>query len=285
MYPQKEKKEYIIYRKDSWGDPPANTIDKIKKVSDKWIDEDISTKKDKISVKLKSDDILRFLFEYVNTNFNQFEHHVPIGEKFESWWHRHKYGTSYQPIVQCCYIRKGKELGFSVREHHSQKRITELAWGIHGIKYDRETKMKSYDNIDVCWAEDDSSFDSNNLTLALEYEDSGKLDELFQELYLKLIHINSEFTVLCTRLNYEPDADLISKIEEKLKKDNIIKPLIFIFIAPDSIVNPTKICFSEFVYQNSELKRVDDNKYFINIICNKSPEYGTINLLKNNYQR
>ncbi len=191
MYPQKKKKEYIIYRKDSWGDAPTKPIEKIKKVSNEWIDEDASIKKDKQSLKLNSDDILRFLFEYVNTHFNQFHHNVPIGSKFETWWHQHKYGTSYQPIVQCCYIRKGLELGFSVRDHHSQKRITELALGIHGIRYDRETKMKSFENIDVCWAVNDGSFDSNNLILALEYEDSGKLDELFQELYLKLIRNNS----------------------------------------------------------------------------------------------
>ncbi|VVB88615.1 Uncharacterised protein [uncultured archaeon] len=280
MYPQKKKNEYIIHRSDSWDDPPTNNLEKIKKVSDKWVNENISTKKDNLSVKLSSDDILRFLFEYINTYFNRLGHHVPIGTKFESWWHRHKYGTSYQPVIQCCYIRKGKELGFSVRDHHSQKRITELALGIHGIKYDRETKVKSYYNIDVCWAEDDSNFDSNNLTLALEYEDSGKLDELFQELYLKLIHINSEFTVLCTRLNYEPDAHLISKIEEKLKKDNITKSLIFIFIAPDSIVNPTKIYFSEFIYQTFEIKKVDNNKYFINIMQSKTPEGTIIEKLK-----
>lgn len=167
-----------------------------------------------------------------------------------------------------------------MREHHSQKRITELALGIHGIQYDRETKMKPFENIDVCWAVNDGSFDSNNLILALEYEDSGKIDELFQELYLKLIHINSEFTVLCTRSNYEPDIHLISKIEEKLKNDNITKPLIFIFIAPDSIVEPTKILFSEYVYQNSELKRVDNNKYFINIMQSKMPDGIIIEKLK-----
>lgn len=277
MYPDKKKREYKPFLTDSWGQNHIQQNNK--KVSD--ASADIATnKEDKSIAELNAENILKYLFEYVNTHFNQFGHHVARGDRFESWWHRHKYGTSYQPIVQCCYIRKGKELGFGVREHHSQKRITELAWGIHGIKYDRQTKMKSYDNIDVCWAENDSSFDSNNLILALEYEDSGKLEELFQELYLKLIRINSEFTVLCTRLNYEPDAHLISKIEEKLKKDSITKPLVFIFIAPDSIVNPTKICFSEFVYQNPELKRADNDKYFINIMQSKTPEGIVIEKLR-----
>ncbi len=274
MYPEKKKKEYKITLIDSWGKPLQNQIEqKDKKIArvDEVIPIDLPSNKKKPIVELNAENIVSYLFEYINTYFNEFGHHVPIGDKFENWWHKHKHGTSYQPIIQCCYIRKGKELGFSVREHHSQKRITELAWGVHGIKYNRETKMKSYDNIDVCWAEDDNSFASNNLTLALEYEDSGKLDELFQELYLKLIRINSKFTVLCTRLNYEPDTDLISKIEEKLKKDKVTKPLIFIFFAPDSIINPTKICLSEFVYHKSELRRVDNNKYFINIINKKTP--------------
>jgi hypothetical protein len=256
MYPEKKKNEYKIVYIESGGG--------LSESQSKQNDENeltVSlTNKDNI---LNAEDILRYLYEYVDTYFNQFGHYVPIGDKFESWWHRHKYGTSYQPIVQCCYIRKGKELGFSVRENHSHKRITELAKGIHGIKYDKETKMKSYDFIDVCWAEDDSNFDSNNLVLALEYEDSGKIADLFQEIYLKLFDINSKFTVLCTRLNYEPDVDLISKIEYILKKDKITKPLIFIFIAPDSTINPTKIYFSEFINNNCELKRVDNNEYFI----------------------
>lgn len=116
--------------------------------------------------------------------------------------------------------------------------------------------------------------------MALEYEDSGKIDELFQELYLKLFHINSEFTVLCTRLNYEPDAHLISIIEERLKKDNITKPLVFIFIAPDSIIDPKKICFSEFVYQDFKIKEVDNTKYFINLIQIKTPDGTRIEKLK-----
>lgn len=270
LYPEKKKNEYKIIQKGSWGEPLEHHIEHNEKhISSIYQDVD-----------LNAEDILRYIFEYVDTYFNQFGHHVHSGDNFDSWWHRHKYGTSYQPIVQCCYIRKGIELGFSVREDHSQKRITELAMGVHGVKYDRETKMKSYENIDVCWAIDEGSYNKNNLILALEYEDSGKLDDLFQELYLKLIQINSKFTVLCSRLNYEPDADLISIIEEKLKKDNIIKPLIFIFIAPDSTTNPTKICFSEFVNHNSELKRVDDNNYFIKINAMKSRNQMIIEKLK-----
>lgn len=254
-----------------------------KGISHKWVDEKPPTNEiDKPNIELNNELILKYLFEYVNTYFNQFGHYVPIGSKFENWWHHHKYGTSYQPIVQMCYILKGQELRFAVREHHAQKRITELALGIHGIKYDRESKMESHNNIDVCWGENEGSFASDNLTLALEYEDSGKIDELFEELYKHngLLDINSKFTVLGTRLNYEPDVYLISTIEEKLKKDNIIKPLIFIFIAPDSLSKPSKICFSEYAYQNTQLKRVDDNKYFINIVSNGTPNGIIIKKLK-----
>lgn len=270
LYPKNKKNEYKIIQKGSWDEPQEPYIEP---------DEE-SIHLNYQDVDLNAEDILRYLFEYVDTYFNQFGHHVRFGEKFDSWWNRHKYGTSYQPIVQCCYIRKGIELGFSVREHHSQKRITELAIGVHGVKYDRETKMKSYENIDVCWAIDESGYKKNNLILALEFEDSGNLNDLFQELYLKLIQINSKFTVLCSRLNYQPDADLISIIEEKLKKDNITKPLIFIFIAPDSTTNPTKICFSEFVNNNSGLKRLDDNNYFIKINAMKFRNQMIIEKLK-----
>ncbi len=68
-----------------------------------------------------------------------------------------------------------------------------------------------------------------------------------------------------------------------MKKDNITKPLIFIFIAPDSIVDPTKICFSEFVYQDYKIKEIDNNKYFINIMQSKTPE-GTIIENKSNFK-
>ncbi len=273
MNSNKEKKEYVIILKDRWEIPTKKQLNpKQRGISHKWLDEELANNKnDKPQVKLNNDVILKYLYEYVNDHFDQFGHYVPIGNKFESWWHHHKYGTSYQPIVQMCYVLKGQELGFTVREHHAQKRITELASGMHGIKYDRETKMKSYNNIDVCWGDDDHSFTSNELTLAFEYEDSGKLDELFEELYKKLIHIDSKFTVLGTRLNYEPDV-IVKNIEEKLKRDNITKPLIFIFIAPDSLSNPSKICFSEYFYQNAELKKVDDNKYFINIVSKKTPD-------------
>lgn len=273
MNSNSKKREYVRILKDRWDEPIIKPkIPKQKGISDKWLDEEPQNiKKDKTHIELNDDVILKFLYEYVNTYFNQFGHYVPIGKKFESWWHHHKYGTSYQPIVQMCYVLKGQELGFAVREHHAQPRITQLALGIHGIKYDRETKMKAYDNIDVCWGDDEGSFTSDNLTLALEYEDSGKIDELFEELYKKLIHIDSKFTVLGTRLNYEPET-IVGNIEEKLKKDNIIKPLIFIFIAPDSLSKPSKICFSEYVYQNAELKKIDNNKYFINIVSNETPE-------------
>lgn len=274
MYPEKNDHKYPTYiLKDTWDEPLPNVVHhKSYHVTDKWVDGE-SSHDGVLSKKpeLNADDLLKFLYEYVSTHFNQICHHVPIGEKFESWWHRHNYGTSYQPIVQCCYIRKGSKLGFSVREHHSQKRITELALDLHGVKYDRETKMKSYENIDVCWGISDNSFDSNDLTLALEYEDSGKLDDLFEELYLKILYLNAKFKVLGTRLNIEPDIHLIKQIENKLKNDSIDETIIFIFIAPDSIANPTKICFSEYVYKNGELKRSDENKYFINISIKKTP--------------
>lgn len=272
MHTQSEKNKFTRYLK-VWDEKRTTQLKpEPKRVSDKWADEDASTnKKDKPHIELNNDVILKFLYEYVNDHFNQFGHYVPIGDKFESWWHHHKYGTSYQPIVQMCYIRKGQELGFAVREHHSQPNITKLAWDLHQMKYDRDTKNKAYEKIDVCWGDDEGSFASDNLTLALEYEDSGKIDELFEELYKHngLLDINSKFTVLGTRLNYEPDV-IIKKIEEKLKKDNITKPLVFIFIAPDSLTS--KICFSEYVYQNSELKRIDNNKYFINIVSKNTPD-------------
>ena len=271
MYPEKKKFEYKTELSDYWDELIESQTEQYNN-RNFYIDKDKSTvySTDK-DIRLNSKDILRYLYEYIDTYFNQFGH-APIGKKFDSWWHQHEYGTSYQPIVQCCFIRKGRQLDLSVREHHSQKRITELAKGVHGVKYDRQTKMKSYENIDVCWAKNDSGFNTNNLILALEYEDSGNLDDLFQELYLKLIYINSTFTVLCTRLNYNPDADFISIIEKKLKKDNITKPIIFIFFAPDSTINPTRICFSEYVNFNSKLKKVDNNEFFINITSKKTPD-------------
>jgi len=276
MYPKIENKKYPTYvLKDTWDEPFPKSVHQ-KPIRNKWLDDDSSTNTINSEIsKLNPVDLLKYIYEYVNTHFDQIGHHVPIGEKFESWWHRHNYGTSYQPIVQCCYIRKGRKLGYSVREHHSQKRITELALGIHGVQYDRETKMKSYNHIDVCWGINDNCFDSNSLTLALEYEDSGKTDDLFDELYLKLIHTNSKFRVLGARLNLEPDIHLINQIENKLNKDGIDKTVIFIFIAPDSISNPTKICFSEYVYKTGELKRVDDDKYVINI-TSKTTLNGTL---------
>ena len=275
MYPGIKDEKYPTYvLKDTWDEPLPKLVHH-KPISNKWLDDnDVSSinATDSKKSELNSEDILKFLYEYLNTHFDQIGHYVPVGEKFESWWHHHKYGTSYQPIVQCCYIRKGRKLGFSVREHHSQKRITELAFGIHRMQYDRETKMKSYNNIDVCWGINDNSFDSNDLTLALEYEDSGKADDLFEELYLKLLHLNSKFRVLGARLNSEPDIHLIKRIEDKLKKDGIDKTVFFIFIAPDSISDPTKICFSEYVYKNGELKRVDNDKYVINIASKTTPD-------------
>ena len=90
------------------------------------------------NIEFNVNDILKIFYQYIQTNFDAFNHNVPIGEKFESWWHRHSFGTSYQPIVQMCYILKGQELGFDVREHHSQIRISELAREIHGIKYNKQ---------------------------------------------------------------------------------------------------------------------------------------------------
>jgi len=196
---------------------------------------------------------------------------VPIGEKFESWWHRYNFGTSYQPIVQMCYILKGQELGFEVREHHSQPRISDLAREIHGIEYNKETKCKSYKNIDICWGKDNTSYEAEDLFLVFEYEDSGTIDDIFEELYGKLLYINSKYIVLGGRLNSELDIEVISeKIENKLQKNNIDRDLIFIFIAPDSISKPTKIYLTQFIYKNYQLMRINDKKYYINIAKKKN---------------
>lgn len=290
MYPEKKKKEYPSFiTKTTWDEPPIEPLEpKPNNSKDKLVDEKTTLIKD---TSIDNDAILKFLYEYIKNYFNQFGHYVSTGDRFETWWHQHKFGTSYQPIVQMCYILKGQELGFSVREHHSQSNITELAKEIHSIEYNRRTKMKSFKNIDVCWGIDENSFGSDNLIMALEYEDSGKIDELFEELYQsqKIIKINSKFTVLGTRLNTELSFDFTKKnIEEKLQKHNLSRFfdnrfLIFIFIAPDSISNPTKICFAEYVYQNSELKRIDDKKYSFNIFFENTPEgIIIVNEKKNN---
>ena len=73
-------------------------------------------------------------------------------------------------------------------------------------------------------------------------------------------------------MNYNPDADFISIIEKKLERDNITKPIIFIFFAPDSTINPTKICISEYVNFNSKLKKVDNNEFFINMTGKNTPD-------------
>lgn len=274
MYP-KNNNEYPSYiLKDTWDEPIPDVAKKQNNlISDKWVfEKDVKSEKNCAkNIEFNANDILKIFYQYIQTNFDAFNHNVPIGEKFESWWHRHSFGTSYQPIVQMCYILKGQELGFDVREHHSQIRISELAREIHGIKYNKQTKCKSYKNIDICWGKDNTSYEAEDLLLAFEYEDSGTIDDLFEELYGKLLHINSKYIVLGGRLNSELDIEVISdKIENKLQKDNIDRHLIFIFIAPDSISKPTKIYLSQFIYTNSQLMRLDDKKYYINIVKKKN---------------
>ena len=270
MYP-KNKNEYPSYiLKDTWDEPISDLSKRQNNlVSEKWVfEKDDKTEKNAIeNTEINVKDFLKIFFEYMQTHFDELNHHVPMGEKFESWWYRHSFGTSYQPIIQMCYILQGQDLGFDVREHHSQKRISELARKIHGMEYNKETKCRSYKNIDICWGKDNTSYVTENLTLALEYEDSGTIDDLFEELYGKLLYINAEFIVLGGRLNSEFDIEVISKkIENKLQKDNIERFLTFIFIAPDSISKPTKIYFAQFVYDNHKLTRIDDKKYYIEII-------------------
>lgn len=267
MYPN-NKNEYPSYiLKDTWDEPVPNLTKKQNYlISDEWVLEKDVKEKNVKNIEFNEKKFLKIFYEYIQSNFDDFNHHVPIGEKFETWWHRHSFGTSYQPIVQMCYILKGQELGFEVREHHSQPRISELAQEIHGIVYNKVTKCKSYKNIDICWGKDNTSYEAEDLFLVFEYEDSGTIDDLFEELYGKLLHINSEYIVLGGRLNSELDIEVISeKIENKLQKDNIDRHLIFIFFAPDSIKDPTKIYLTQFIYEKNKLIRNDGKKYYINI--------------------
>lgn len=257
MYPEKKREPYPkSIAKTEWDEPLQRQNAGKAKIG----------KTDVENVEACAKCLLNSLVEYFQSYFDKFGHYIRRNEIGGDWWHRTNFGTSYQPMVQMCFILKGQALGFDVREHHAQTNITDYAREVHNIEYNRETKCKSYKNIDICWAKDDTSYLQDNLILAFEYEDSGAIKDLIKELYTKLLLINSKCMALGGRINSEVGAkDIADKIGTKLIEKSIEKSLIFIFIYPDSLRNPTKIFFAQYIYSDSKIRRIDNNGCYVEV--------------------
>lgn len=155
---------------------------------------------------LSEKEIIETLFNFIKQHFDELGHRPDGNTK---WWHHTRYGGSWAPFVEACFIIEGERRGYGKGEdkighsytHHN---ITDFFLKIFKRTYDNNSKYDNYLDIDFSWRTKDK------LILALEHsEDPDKsskgittadkqLDAIFQELD-KLKNVCSLFKIVVSR--------------------------------------------------------------------------------------
>lgn len=206
---------------------------------------------------LSSQNIVETLFNFVKANFDKFEHMPKSPHK---WWHNTKYGRSWAPFVEACFIIWGEETNNSHQATHkightyTHPNISTFMGKInHPYGIDKYPKFppRLYD---VSWVNEEGE-----LILALEHEESanknhgsiaeGQLYAIFEELE-KLRYYKGKFKIIVSRPhirdedngNYEILInDFKKEIQKKLSRLAIIpkEKWIIILIAPGKDIQQT----------------------------------------------
>jgi len=210
-----------------------------------------------------------FIFNYVYSEFDKFGHRNPKILKDGNWWKNHNYGTSWGPLIQWAFIKKGYDLGYIIREDHTYHHLHDVARdfdnfkGADGLPYGSKNKFPSFKTIDVCWGENESSFAKNaeNMILALEYEEMDK-DKAFDKDINSLLVTNSILRVIIVRLIFPDNSDgmQLQKLEQILNDKCQDKSFGFIFIYP---FDTTRIIFEGYEWAQNELKQLERKSFDI----------------------
>jgi len=84
MYPD-NKNEYPLYiLRDTWDEPIPDLAKKQNYlISDEWVFEKNARKEKNVkNIEFNANDILKIFYEYIQTNFNDFNHHVRLCKNY-----------------------------------------------------------------------------------------------------------------------------------------------------------------------------------------------------------
>ena len=218
-------------------------------------------------------DIHEFIFDYVKSKFDEFVHQNPTALQDGNWVIKHKYGTSWGPLIQWAFIKKGFDLGYVVREDHTYPHLHDVARDFDNFKLNdlpygdkkpngRKNKYPNFKTIDVCWGRNDNCFDSpEDLILALEYEEMDKTKAFSQDLE-SLSSTNSKLRVIIVRLFFPDNSDgmILEKLKQTLDEKYQNKNFGFIFIYP---LNTSRIIFESYEWNQNKLQKIGYNFFEI----------------------
>lgn len=107
--------------------------------------------------------IVERLFNFIKDNFDRFEH-KPRGHN--KWWHSTKYGGSWAPFIEACFINEGENFGYNIGHSFTRPNITSVFKEFFsGRVYDKDHRHQDYKGIDISWR---NKHEDNKLILALE---------------------------------------------------------------------------------------------------------------------
>jgi hypothetical protein len=231
---------------------------------------------------LSSQDIVETLFNFVKANFDKFEHAPKSPHK---WWHNTKYGRSWAPFVEACFIIWGEELNKShqaayiIGHTYSHPNISTFMKEInhpYGTDIYPKFPPRLYD---VSWVNEEGK-----LILALEHEESennnhgsiaeNQLYAIFEELK-KLRYYKGEFKIIVSRPhnrnedngNYDNLInDFKNEIQTKLSSLSILpkEKWIIILIAPGKDIkrpgDSTHIKFHCYEWMQNDLQLIEGSE-------------------------
>ncbi|MFZ3060193.1 MAG: hypothetical protein WA102_10730 [Candidatus Methanoperedens sp.] len=95
----------------------------------------------------KPEDIINILFNYVKDNFDKFGH--------ENWWNTKKYGGSWSPFVETCFMLEAMKYGglYKILCCYTQDNIKDYIRDFHESEFGEMYSLGKYPcrDIDVAW--------------------------------------------------------------------------------------------------------------------------------------
>ncbi len=232
---------------------------------------------------LSEKEIIEILFNFIKKYFDNFGHHSDSNNK---WWHHTKYGASWAPFVEACFIMEGESCGFGkgkdkIGHSYTHHNITDFL-KIFKITYDNSNKYDNYLDINLSWRTKDK------LILAIEHSEypdkyskkittaDKQLDAIFQELD-KLKNVCSLFKIIVSRPHIRDqdkgDYDSVINYFKKEIEFNFLQTVppsdenwIIILIAPGTDLKKadarTEIKFHSYKWEIDKLIEVEGDYSF-----------------------
>lgn len=220
--------------------------------------------------------IIEMLFDFIKDKFDIFEHKARGHNK---WWHSTKYGGSWAPFIEACFINEGENSGYNIGHSFTHSNITDVFRDFFsGRVYDKDHRHQDYKGIDISWR---NISEENKSILALENsEDSqgngstagDQLNKISEEID-KLEKNCADFNIIVSRPHLrrikgrrDSYSDLINYFQNEINKKllttnpSLNQKWIIVLIAPEEDLNQhnrqTQIGFHCYEWKTNKLERI-----------------------------